>query len=68
MLDQIFGDFPYMLIYVDDLLVFSKNTEVHRHDLEKVLQLMNDNGLVARLDKCVFCVDKCGVLGPSYQC
>jgi cleavage and polyadenylation specificity factor subunit 1 len=63
MMDQIFGDLPFMLIYVDDLLIFSKNAEDHRHHLEKVLQLMSDNGLVARLDKCVFGVDSVEFLG-----
>ena len=53
----------YVLVYVDDLLIFSRNDEEHRRHLEQVLKLMHENALVARLVKCVFGVDAVNFLG-----
>jgi cleavage and polyadenylation specificity factor subunit 1 len=52
-MDLIFSDLPFVIVYVDDILVFSRNHDDHKRHLRQVLQLMSKNGLVARLDKCV---------------
>ena len=63
MMDQIFGELPFCAIYVDDILIYSKSEEQHQHHLRTVLQLLQDNGLVARPDKCIFGVSKVEFLG-----
>jgi len=54
LMDGILGDLPFCACYVDDILVFSKNTEEHLQHLRTVLQRLQDNGLVVRQDKCRF--------------
>ena len=43
MMDQIFGDVPFCLVYVDDILIFSDNDTDHAEHLQRVLQLLKDN-------------------------
>ena len=54
LMDSIFGDLPFCVVYVDDILVFSKSHEEHALHLRSVLKLLDNNGLVVRPDKCVF--------------
>ena len=54
MMDQIFGHLPYCKVYIDDIMIVSKNHREHRVHLQSVLQLLHINGLVNRRDKCVF--------------
>ena len=54
MMDLIFGEIPHCIVYVDDILIYSNNHDDHAEHLRLVLQLLKDNGLVARPDKCVF--------------
>jgi hypothetical protein len=48
---------------VDDILVYSENHEDHKINLRQVLNLLNDNGLVVRPDKCAFGASFVEVLG-----
>ena len=53
----------FVIIYLDDILVFSKNAEDHRQHLSTVLALLHDHQLYANLGKChlaVTTVDFCG--------
>ena len=43
-----------MLVYLDDILVYSKSPEEHLVHLESVLQKLSDNKLFAQLPKCHF--------------
>ena len=43
-----------VLVYLDDVLVFSTNLEQHLRDLDCVLQRLSDNGLYVKLKKCEF--------------
>ena len=54
MMDQIFGHLPYCRVYIDDILVASENHREHREHLQSVLELLRENGLVIRRDKCAF--------------
>ena len=51
------------MVYVDDILIFSKNHEEHEHHIRAVLRILQDNGLVVRPDKCVFGVTSIDFLG-----
>jgi cytoskeleton-associated protein 5 len=50
----IFFDLPFTFIYLDDLLVASRDKGEHISHLQEVLQRLQDNGLVLNTDKCVF--------------
>ena len=63
LMDSIFGELTFCAVYVDDILLFSKSHEEHATHLRTVLQLLQDNGLVVRPDKCVFGVDRVSFLG-----
>ncbi|KAL4325224.1 hypothetical protein GQ457_11G000740 [Hibiscus cannabinus] len=49
---------PYLrqcvLVFLDDILVFSKSWSEHLDHLRRVLQILRDNGLVAKKSKCTF--------------
>ena len=42
-----------VVVYLDDILVFSNSEEDHKHHLRQVLQRLRDHGLVAKPKKCV---------------
>jgi Reverse transcriptase (RNA-dependent DNA polymerase) len=44
----------FVLVYLDDILIFSKSAEEHREHLRKVLDLLRENKLYANLKKCSF--------------
>ena len=43
-----------VLVYLDDILVYSKSGEQHLQHLEKVLERLRDEKLYAKLSKCSF--------------
>lgn len=53
----------FVIIYLDDILVFSPNEEQHLIDLERVLQKLRENKLYAKLPKCEFFKSEVGFLG-----
>ena len=53
LMDQIFGNIPFVFVYIDDILVASESPEQHLEDLETVFKLLEDNGLVVQRPKCI---------------
>ena len=53
-MNKVFGHLPFVLIYLDDILIFSKTEEEHIQHLEQVLRLLKPNELYAKLSKCSF--------------
>jgi transposase InsO family protein len=52
-----------VIVYLDDILIFSNSPDDHYRDLEEVLRALQDQKLYARLPKCTFMapqVDFCG--------
>jgi len=43
-----------VIIYLDDILVFSGNEEQYKIDFERVLKKLAENKLYAKLSKCEF--------------
>jgi len=43
-----------VLIYLDDILIYSSNIRQYLQDLEEVLEVLRKNQLYAKLSKCQF--------------
>ena len=44
----------FVIIFIDDIFVYSKNEEEHANHLAIVLRLLRENQLYAKLSKCNF--------------
>jgi hypothetical protein len=44
----------FVLVFIDDILIYSKNREEHEEHLRLVLQLLRENRLYAKFSKCDF--------------
>ena len=51
MMDRIFGKYSFILVYIDDILVFSKNFHEHIKHLELVFEELINNGLIVSRKK-----------------
>lgn len=56
LMNDIFREFldDFVVCYLDDILIFSKNREDHEKHVRLVLQKLRKAGLYAKLEKCVF--------------
>ena len=43
-----------MIVFVDDIMIYSKSQEEHEHHLHLALQTLIENQLYAKLEKCDF--------------
>ena len=71
LMDQVLGDLPFCFVYVDDILIFSKNLSSHVDHLREVFLLCRQHGLTIGLPKCEFAVSKIEFLGhllPANSC
>jgi hypothetical protein len=53
-MNGIFGHLPFCLVYLDDILVFSKTLDEHKAHLKEVLELIRSHKLFCKLSKCYF--------------
>ena len=53
----------FMVIYIDDILIFSKSEEEHIGHVQQVLEKLRQNKLFAKLSKCDFAKDRIEYLG-----
>jgi hypothetical protein len=56
MMNDIFREHldDFVVIYLDDILIFSKNEEEHEKHVRLVLEKLRERGLYAKLEKCLF--------------
>ena len=53
----------FVVIFIDDILVYSKDAQKHEHHLRIVLQILRENQLFAKLSKCGFWLKEVSFLG-----
>jgi hypothetical protein len=55
-MNKVFMDYldKFMVVFIDNILIFSKNEEEHDEHLHLVLQKLRENQLYAKLNKCEF--------------
>ena len=53
----------FVFVYLDDILIFSRSLEEHRHHVRQVLQRLLRNHLFAKPEKCEFHVKEVSFLG-----
>ena len=44
----------FVVVFIDDILVYSKDAQEHEHHLRIVLQILRENQLLVKLSKCDF--------------
>jgi hypothetical protein len=56
LMNNIFQKFldDFIVCYLDDILIFSKNLEEHERHIRLMLQKLRDTSLYTKLEKCVF--------------
>nr|AAD25146.1 putative retroelement pol polyprotein [Arabidopsis thaliana] len=61
MMNGVFRDFldEFVIIFIDDILVYSKSWEAHQEHLRAVLERLREHELFAKLSKCSFWQRSC---------
>ena len=65
MMNKVFMDFldKFVVVFIDDILVYSKNEEDHKEHLRLVLEKLREHQLYAKFSKCEFWLKEVGFLG-----
>ena len=53
----------FVVVFIDDILVYSRDTQEHEHHLRIVLQTLRENQLFPKLSKCDFWLKEVSFLG-----
>jgi len=65
MMNKVFMEFldKFVVVFIDDILVYSKNEEEHEEHLRLVLEKLREHQLYAKFSKCEFWLKEVGFLG-----
>ena len=62
-MDRIFHDMPFIMIYIDDLIISSDTHEEHIRHVKQVIDRLNEVNLRVNRSKCLLAYDRLVVLG-----
>ena len=65
MMNKVFMEYldKFVVVFIDDIMVYSKNEEEHEEHLRLVLEKLREHQLYARFSKCEFWLKEVGFLG-----
>lgn len=65
LMNHVFQEFlnQFVVVFIDDILIYSKNPEEHVSHLSIVLQRLREKQLYAKLSKCEFWLERISFLG-----
>ncbi|KAL4021246.1 hypothetical protein IC575_020040 [Cucumis melo] len=65
MINRVFKDFldTFVIVFIDDILVYSKIEAEHKKHLHQVLETLRANKLYAKFSKCEFLLKKVSFIG-----
>ncbi|TYK21999.1 ty3-gypsy retrotransposon protein [Cucumis melo var. makuwa] len=65
LMNRVFKDFldTFVIVFIDDILIYSKTEAEHKEHLHKVLETLRANKLYAKFSKCEFWLKKVTFLG-----
>jgi hypothetical protein len=65
LMNKVFMEYfdKFMVVFTDDILIFSQNEEEHGEQLHMVLQKLRENQLYTKLNKCEFWLKEVSFLG-----
>jgi hypothetical protein len=65
LMNGVFKDYSdqVIIVFLDDIIIYSKTEEEHEKHLRMVLQVLRDHRLYAKLRKCTFCKRQIHYLG-----
>ena len=67
LMNRVFHDYldKFVIVFTDDILVYSKSPEEHNQHLKLVLQRLREKKLYAKFNKCSFWIEEIPFLGIS---
>ena len=65
MMNKVFMEYldKFVVVFIDDIMVYSKNEEEHKEHLRLVLEKLREHQLYAKFSKCEFWLKEVGFLG-----
>nr|ABA94769.1 retrotransposon protein, putative, Ty3-gypsy subclass [Oryza sativa Japonica Group] len=65
LMNKIFMEYldQFVVVFIDDILVYSKNEEEHAEHLRLIMEKLRDHQLFAKFSKCEFWLDRVAFLG-----
>jgi hypothetical protein len=65
LMNKVFMEYldKFVVVFIDDIIVFSKMEEEHKKHLRLVLEKLRSNKLYAKFSKCEFWLPKVALLG-----
>ena len=67
LMNRVFKPYPdrFVIVFIDDILIYSKSREEHEEHLRIVLQVLRRNRLYAKASKCEFWLQQIDFLGHT---